>query len=87
MRTLILITVAVLPSGAIADSRCISLEAGTLFNRCETCNEVTVHALQPPGKQAAGLFTGESRAIRLEAGAQEKLQSGSWIISDLKACN
>jgi len=87
MRALILIAAVALPSSAIADSRCISLEAATLINRCETCTEVTVHALRSRGERAAGTFTGETRTVRLEAGARETLQGGGgWIISDLKAC-
>jgi hypothetical protein len=87
MRASILIAALALPSSAIADSRCISLEAATLINRCETCTEVTVHALRPRGERAEGVFTGQTRTIRLIAGAREKLQDGEgWIISDLKAC-
>lgn len=78
----------VVPSSATGDSRCISLEAAVLINRCETCVEVTVRSLPPHGEQAAAPFTAESRTIRLGASTQEKLQGGdSWIISDLKACH
>jgi hypothetical protein len=87
MRALILMAAVALPSNAIADSRCISLEAATVINRCETCTEVTVHALRPRAERAQGLFTGQSRTIRLTGGAKEKLQDGEgWIISDLRAC-
>jgi hypothetical protein len=83
----VLVAAVALPSSAIADSRCISLESATLINRCETCTEVTVHALRPRAERAQGLFSGQTRTVRLTAGAQEKLQDGEgWIISDLKTC-
>jgi hypothetical protein len=48
---------------------------------------VTVHELRPRAEQAVGVFTGVSRNVRLEPGASEPLQgSGSWAISDHKAC-
>jgi hypothetical protein len=87
MRVLILMAAVLLPSSAIADSRCIALEGSTLINRCETCTQVSVRELRPRGEQAVGMFTGESRTVRLEGGARETLQgSGGWAISDLKAC-
>lgn len=88
MRVLILMVAVLLPSGAIADSRCITMEGSTLINGCQACMDVTVHELRTPGEQAAELFTGISRVVQLEAGARETLQgSGLWAISDLKACH
>ncbi len=87
MRALILMAAVALSSSANADS-CITVEGYTLINGCVACTEVTLRALRPPAEQAAGLFTGETRTVRLEAGARETLQgSGGWAISGLKDCH
>jgi hypothetical protein len=87
MRVLILMVAVVLPSSAIADS-CITMDGFTLINACQTCMEMTAHELRPRAEQVAGLFTGVSRNIRLEAGAREKLPGGEgWVIRDQKACH
>jgi hypothetical protein len=87
MKSLFLMALLLLPSSAIADSRCIAIEDSALVNKCQACTVVTVHELRPVAEQAAGVFTGVSRNVRLEAGASEPLQgSGSWAISDHKAC-
>ena len=89
MRALTILMIAVaLPSLALANSRCSTLEGSTVINKCESCTEVTAHELRPSTEQAAGLFTGVCRTVRLGAGARETLLGGEqWIISDLKACN
>jgi hypothetical protein len=87
MRVLILMTAVVLPSSAIADT-CLTMEGPTLINECQACVELTARALRPPAEQAAGLFTGESRTVRLEARARETLQgSERWAIIDFKPCH
>jgi hypothetical protein len=87
MRVFILMVAVVLPSSAIADS-CITMEGFTVINECQTCMEITAHELRPRAEQAAGMFTGVIRTVRLEAGAREKLPGGEgWAISDLKACH
>jgi hypothetical protein len=88
MRIFVLMVAVVLSSSATADIGCISMQGSTLINECETCTEVTTHELRPRAEQPAGLFTGVSRTIRLEAGARETLPGGEgWAISDLKACH
>lgn len=85
MRVLILLVAVVLPSSANADS-CITMEGSALINGCQACMEVT--AREPGVEQAAGMFTGESRTVRLEAGARETLQGGErWAITDLRPCH
>lgn len=86
MRISLMLTAALLPLCAIANSRCITLEGSTLINGCRACAEITVHALRAPAEQSAGTFTGKSRAVRLEAGARETLQDERWAITDLAAC-
>lgn len=87
MRVLVVMIAIVLPSSAFADS-CINMEGFTLINECQTCMELTVNELRPRGEEAAGLFTGVSRTVRLEAGARETLPGGEgWAISDLNACH
>jgi hypothetical protein len=88
MKAPIIIIGLLLTSAAMADSRCIVIEHSNLKNKCETCAEVTVHELRPPAEQAAGLFSGTSRKIRLEPGASETLGgTQSWIIGDIGACH
>jgi hypothetical protein len=49
--------------------------------------ELTFRALSPPSEQAAGIFTGEPRSVRIEAGGRAILQgSDRWAITDLKTC-
>ena len=87
MRALILLVAVVLPSRGIADT-CITMEGSSLINECQACVELTARALRPPAERAAGLFTGEVRALRLEAGARETLQGGErWAITDFHACH
>ena len=87
MKALLPTIVILLPSFALADSRCIVLEGSTLINNCQNCAEVTVRELRPPAEQAKGLFTGLTRTVRLEAGGREALPDGErWIIGQLNAC-
>ena len=86
MSIFILIVTALLPSYAIADSHCITLEGSTLANGCANCADVTVRPIRPPTEQAAGLFGGDPRVVRLEAGARETLPGERWAIVDLAAC-
>jgi hypothetical protein len=69
MEALILILTALVFPSANADT-CIAMEGSSVHNRCQSCVELTARALRPPAEQASGLFTGESRSVRLEAGAR-----------------
>jgi hypothetical protein len=87
MNALILVLALLLPSFVFADTQCITLEGSSLTNRCQTCMEVTVHELRPPAEQTAGVYSGVSRTVRVEARGRETLQGrGSWMIGDLKEC-
>jgi hypothetical protein len=73
-------------TNVIADS-CVVLEGSTVINKCPACMEVTVRELRPREDRAAGLFTGRSRTVRLEAEERTTLQGNEhWAIGDLKAC-
>jgi len=85
MRALVLVVAALLSSSAVADS-CVTLEGPALVNKCQTCMEVSVRELRPPGERAAGIFAGQPRLIRLEAGAHSTLQADRSAITDLKPC-
>ena len=86
MRVSVLVVAAVLSSSAIADS-CVTMDGSTVINRCQACMELTFRALSPPSEQAAGIFTGEPRSVRIEAGGRAILQgSDRWAITDLKTC-
>jgi hypothetical protein len=87
MRALVLMVAVVLPLSAIADT-CITMEGPTVINGCQSCVELTVRALRPRAEQAAGLFTDQSRSVRLDAGARETLQgSERWAIIDFRPCH
>lgn len=88
MYALIQALALLLPAAAWADSQCIALEGATeLINRCEICMEATVLELRPPAEQHAGVYSGVSRTVRLEAGNRESLPGrGSWMLGDLREC-
>jgi hypothetical protein len=87
MRALVLIVAVVLPLSAIADT-CITMEGPAVINSCQSCVELTIRALRPRAEQAAGLFTGQSRSVRLEAGARETLRgSERWAVTDFRPCH
>ena len=74
-------------SQALADSRCISLEGGSLKNVCSNCVDVTLHELRPAEDQHAGVFSGFTRTMRLEGGRTEDLNShGNWLIGAIAEC-
>jgi hypothetical protein len=85
MGNLVFMVAAFLSSSAVADS-CVTLDGRVLINKCQICIEATVRELRPPGDRAAGVFAGEPRSIRLEAGAHSTMQADQSAITDLKAC-
>jgi hypothetical protein len=87
MRFCLILALVLAPSLAMADAGCVTLEDGTLINRCDSCRQATVHEMRPPGQQSQGLFTGTTRTVRLEGNARSPLAgSGSWALGDEKSC-
>jgi hypothetical protein len=74
------------PSASLADS-CVSIEGATITNGCQTCMKVTVRSLRPAEDRSQEVFTGEARAVQVEAGAQAASPFGRSAITDLKKCN
>ena len=88
MKSVSVVCVLLASSPAFADSRCISLSGSSLNNGCEKCADVTLREMQAPENRATGLYTGVTRAVRLEGGRSEQLQGrGNWLIGAIEECH
>jgi hypothetical protein len=89
MRVLVLglVVAAGMSSSATGDS-CVTLEQSAVINRCQACMKVTIQEIRPPGEQAAEIYRGEPRLVRVESGGRVRLQEGQrFAIIDLSLCD